>query len=104
MLAIPAAWADVDYKKYAGSKIETNLIKGPRGDLLQKYEKEFTALTGIEVNSEVIPEQQQRQKNPGSPHSHERAYWRARKKKLPARQIGKPGAFTARMRDAGPAA
>ncbi|OQW51059.1 ABC transporter substrate-binding protein [Candidatus Raskinella chloraquaticus] len=62
MLAIPAAWADVDYKKYAGSKIETNLIKGPRGDLLQKYEKEFTALTGIEVNSEVIPEQQQRQK------------------------------------------
>lgn len=62
MLAIPAAWANVDYKKYAGSKIEANLIKGPRGDLLQKFEKEFTALTGIEINSEGIPEQQQRQK------------------------------------------
>ena len=61
-IPIPAAWAGVDYKKFAGSKIEANLIKGPRGDLLQKHEKEFTALTGIEVNSEVIPEQQQRQK------------------------------------------
>lgn len=59
---IPAAWAAVDYKKFAGTKLEANLIKGPRGDLLQKYEKEFTALTGIEVSSEVIPEQQQRQK------------------------------------------
>ena len=59
---IPAAWADVDYKKYAGTKLEANLIKGPRGDLLQKYAGEFTALTGIEINSEVIPEQQQRQK------------------------------------------
>lgn len=61
-LQIPAAWAAVDYKKFAGTKIEANLIKGPRGDLLQRHEKEFTALTGIEVSSEVIPEQQQRQK------------------------------------------
>jgi multiple sugar transport system substrate-binding protein len=56
------ALADPDYKKFAGSKLEVNLIKGPRGELLQKYEKEFTALTGIEVSSEIIPEQQQRQK------------------------------------------
>ncbi len=62
LIPIPAAWAAVDYKKFAGTKLEANLIKGPRGDLLQKYEKEFTALTGIEVSSEVIPEQQQRQK------------------------------------------
>ena len=59
---IPAAWADVNYKKYAGAKLEVNLIKGPRGDLLQRHVKEFTDLTGIEVSSELIPEQQQRQK------------------------------------------
>lgn len=62
LAGLPAAWADVDYRKFAGTKLEANLIKGPRGELLQKYEKEFTALTGIQVSSEVIPEQQQRQK------------------------------------------
>ena len=56
------ARADVQWKKYAGTTIEANLIKGPRGDLLQKYASEFTELTGIKVESEVIPEQQQRQK------------------------------------------
>ena len=61
-LAIPAAWADVDYKRFKGTTLEANLIKGPRGELLQRYAKEFTDLTGIEVQSEVIPEQQQRQK------------------------------------------
>src|SRR6201991_3107008 len=54
--------ADVEWKKYAGTTIEANLIKGPRGELLQKYASEFTDLTGIKVESEVIPEQQQRQK------------------------------------------
>ena len=49
-----------------------NLTKSPRGDNLQKYEKEFTDLTGIQVSSEQTPEQQQRQKavielNSGSP-------------------------------------
>ena len=57
---IPAAWAGVDYKKFAGTKLEANLIKGPRGDLLTKYAKEFTELTGIIIESETIPEQQQR--------------------------------------------
>src|SRR6478609_8953807 len=33
-----------------------------RAELLQKYASEFTDLTGIKVESEVIPEQQQRQK------------------------------------------
>jgi len=56
------AYADVNWKKYAGTTLEANLIKGPRGDLLQKYAAEFTELTGIKVESEVIPEQQQRQK------------------------------------------
>ena len=66
------ALADVNWKKYAGTKIGVNLIKSPRGDTLQKYESEFTALTGIQVASEQTPEQQQRQKavielNSGSP-------------------------------------
>src|SRR5580692_684971 len=56
------ARAEVQWKKYAGTTIEANLIKGPRGELLQKYASEFTDLTGIKVESEVIPEQQQRQK------------------------------------------
>ena len=62
LVPITAAWAAVDYKKYAGTKLEANLIKGPRGDLLQKHAKEFTELTGIIIESETIPEQQQRQK------------------------------------------
>jgi multiple sugar transport system substrate-binding protein len=56
------ARAEPQWKKYAGTKLEVILAKGPRGDNLQKYIKEFTALTGIEVESEQIPEQQQRQK------------------------------------------
>jgi multiple sugar transport system substrate-binding protein len=56
------ARAEPQWKKYAGTTIEANLIKGPRGELLQKYANEFTELTGIKVGSEVIPEQQQRQK------------------------------------------
>src|SRR3954452_21463676 len=56
------AFADVAWKKFAGTTLEANLIKGPRGDLLQRHAAEFTELTGIKVSSEVIPEQQQRQK------------------------------------------
>jgi multiple sugar transport system substrate-binding protein len=56
------ARAEPQWKKYSGTTIEANLIKGPRGELLQKYASEFTDLTGIKVESEVIPEQQQRQK------------------------------------------
>src|ERR1700712_6080214 len=56
------ARAEVQWKKYAGTKLEVILAKGPRGDNLQKNIKEFTDLTGILVESEQIPEQQQRQK------------------------------------------
>ena len=56
------ARAEVNWKKYAGTKLEVMLAKGPRGDNLQKNIKEFTELTGIQVESEQIPEQQQRQK------------------------------------------
>src|SRR5438067_8741181 len=61
-----------DWKRFKGQKIEILLVKSPRGDLLSKYHKEFEDLTGIEVGSEMVPEQQQRQKaviefNSGSP-------------------------------------
>jgi multiple sugar transport system substrate-binding protein len=56
------AFAELAWKKYAGTKLEVILAKGPRGDNLQKYIKEFSELFGIEVESEQIPEQQQRQK------------------------------------------
>ena len=52
----------MDWKKYKGTQLEVILVKGPRGDTLQKYVAEFTELTGIEVGLEQIPEQQQRQK------------------------------------------
>lgn len=51
-----------DWKRFKGEKIEVFLVKSPRGDLLTKYHKEFEDLTGIAVGSEMIPEQQQRQK------------------------------------------
>ncbi|MHC2436472.1 ABC transporter substrate-binding protein [Bradyrhizobium sp. USDA 4451] len=56
------ARAEVNWRKYSGTTLEVSLAKGPRGDNLQKYIKEFTELTGIKVESEQVPEQQQRQK------------------------------------------
>src|SRR4051812_25539758 len=51
-----------NWKRFSGEKIDVLLVKNPRSDLMQAAEKEFTALTGITVSSEQIPEQQQRQK------------------------------------------
>ena len=61
-----------DWKRFKGEKIEIFLVKSPRGDLLTKFHKEFEDLTGIVVGSEMVPEQQQRQKaviefNSGNP-------------------------------------
>src|SRR5436305_10673496 len=61
-VAASPANAQVNWKKYAGTKLEAILAKGPRGDNFQKDIKELTELTGIQVESEQIPEQQQRQK------------------------------------------
>jgi len=51
-----------DWKRFAGTSLEVHLVKGPRGELLQKNQKEFEDLTGIKVGAEQIPEQQSRQK------------------------------------------
>jgi multiple sugar transport system substrate-binding protein len=54
--------AEPQWRRFAGTSIEISLTKSPRGEILQKYEHEFTALTGIKVSSEQVPEQQHRQK------------------------------------------
>lgn len=51
-----------DWKRFKGEKIEVVFPKGSLYDVIQGVEKEFTDLTGIQVASEQIPEQQQRQK------------------------------------------
>ena len=61
LLGVRAA-AAVDWKRFAGTTLEVNLVKSPRGDTILKYLSEFEALTGIKVNAEATPEQQQRQK------------------------------------------
>ncbi|KAA3515526.1 ABC transporter substrate-binding protein [Agrobacterium rosae] len=61
-LGIRPAAAAVDWKKHAGTTLEVNLVKSPRSETLLKYIKEFEELTGIKVNAEATPEQQQRQK------------------------------------------
>lgn len=61
-LGIRPASAAVNWKKHAGTTLEVNLVKSPRSETLLKYIKEFEDLTGIKVNAEATPEQQQRQK------------------------------------------
>ncbi|WP_337268425.1 ABC transporter substrate-binding protein [Oryzifoliimicrobium ureilyticus] len=56
------ASAAVDWKRFSGTTLNVNLIKSPRSETLVKYLSEFESLTGIKVNAEATPEQQQRQK------------------------------------------
>jgi multiple sugar transport system substrate-binding protein len=56
------ASAAVDWKRFSGTTLDVNLVKSPRSETLVKYLSEFEALTGIKVNAEATPEQQQRQK------------------------------------------
>jgi multiple sugar transport system substrate-binding protein len=61
-----------NWKRFAGQSIEVSLTLGPRANVLKAHEKEFEALTGIKVGSEIVPEQQHRQQvviqfNSGNP-------------------------------------
>jgi multiple sugar transport system substrate-binding protein len=58
----PSFSASVDWKRFAGTTLDVNLVKSPRSDTILKYIAEFEELTGIKVNAEATPEQQQRQK------------------------------------------
>lgn len=62
LIGIRPAAAAVDWKRFAGTTLEVNLVKSPRSETLIKYLPEFEELTGIKVNAEATPEQQQRQK------------------------------------------
>lgn len=62
IFGVRAASAAVDWKRFSGTTLEVNLIKSPRSETILKYLSEFEALTGIKVNAEATPEQQQRQK------------------------------------------
>ncbi|GES49705.1 ABC transporter substrate-binding protein [Rhizobium sp. NBRC 114257] len=62
LLGVRTASAAVDWKRFAGTTLEVNLVKSPRSETILKYLSEFEALTGIKVNAEATPEQQQRQK------------------------------------------
>lgn len=67
-LATPAiveqvgAQSAFDWRRFRGTDLEVSLTLSPRGDLLQRHQREFEELTGIKVGSEQIPEQQHRQK------------------------------------------
>lgn len=63
-IGIPEASAQggFDWKRFKGEKLEIVLQKSPYHDVVQKFEPEFTELTGIQIASEQIPEQQYRQK------------------------------------------
>lgn len=56
------AFSATDPKRFQGTTLEVNLIKSPRGDTILKGIAEFEKMTGIKVNAEATPEQQQRQK------------------------------------------
>ncbi|MGI4955658.1 MAG: ABC transporter substrate-binding protein [Janthinobacterium lividum] len=56
------AQSQFDWKQAKGAKIEVNIAKSPRGDVLAAHQKEFEELTGIRVGFEQVPEQQQRPK------------------------------------------
>jgi multiple sugar transport system substrate-binding protein len=51
-----------DWRRFRGTELEVSLTLGPRGDTLQRHQREFEELTGIKVGSEQMPEQQHRQK------------------------------------------
>ncbi len=61
-IGMRTASAAVDWKRFSGTTLEVNLVKSPRSGALIKYLPEFEELTGIKVNAEATPEQQQRQK------------------------------------------
>ncbi|WP_426957278.1 ABC transporter substrate-binding protein [Muricoccus radiodurans] len=68
LLAAPAlvervgAQSTFDWRRFRGERIEVSLTRSPRSEVMERYHREFTELTGIQVGSEAIPEQQHRQK------------------------------------------
>ena len=59
----PAEVSGFNYKQFAGETIFISWTKHPITDAVVEHHDEFTELTGINVDYEIVPEQQQRQKN-----------------------------------------
>jgi len=51
-----------DWQRYKGQSITVLNVQNSRTELMTKYQPEFEELTGIKINADVLPEQQQRQK------------------------------------------
>lgn len=58
----PAFSAEVDWKRFSGSTLDVNLVTSARSETLLKHLDEFEELTGITVNAEATPEQEQLQR------------------------------------------
>jgi multiple sugar transport system substrate-binding protein len=58
----PPSAGGFDWQRYKGQTITALHVQNSRTDILIKYQPEFEELTGIKVNADVLPEQQQRQK------------------------------------------
>jgi multiple sugar transport system substrate-binding protein len=58
----PSSAGGFDWQRYKGQSITVLNVQNSRTDLMTRFQPEFEELTGIKVNSDVLPEQQQRQK------------------------------------------
>jgi multiple sugar transport system substrate-binding protein len=58
----PSASGGFDWQRFKGQTVTALHVQNSRTDILVKYQPEFEQLTGIRVNADVLPEQQQRQK------------------------------------------
>jgi multiple sugar transport system substrate-binding protein len=58
----PSASGGFDWQRYKGQSITVLNVQNSRTELMTKFQPEFEELTGIKVNADVLPEQQQRQK------------------------------------------
>jgi multiple sugar transport system substrate-binding protein len=58
----PSVAGGFDWQRYKGQSITVLNVQNSRTELMTKYQPEFEELTGIKVNADVLPEQQQRQK------------------------------------------
>lgn len=61
-MAVAQDAANFDWQRFKGEEVTVLLATSPRADLLTQNHAEFEELTGIKVNADVVPEQQQRQK------------------------------------------
>jgi multiple sugar transport system substrate-binding protein len=58
----PSAASDFNWRQFEGETITALLATSTRADVLVEMQPQFEELTGITVNVDIVPEQQQRQK------------------------------------------